>query len=32
VNGPCVRATGAEDIVRRRRLIERFRAVPQLHR
>jgi len=31
VNGLCVRATGAEEIVRPRRLIGRFYAAAQLH-
>ena len=32
MNGLCVRAAGAEEIVRPRRFIGRFRAAPQLHR
>jgi hypothetical protein len=32
VNGLCIRAAGAEQIVRPRRLIGRFWATPQLHR
>jgi hypothetical protein len=32
VNGFYVRAAGAEEIVRRRRLIGRFWAPPRLHR
>ena len=32
MNGLSVRATGAEDSVRQRRLIGRFWAAPQLHR
>jgi hypothetical protein len=32
VNGLCVRAVGAEAIMRPRRLIGRFWAAPQLHR
>ena len=32
MNGLWLRATGAEDIFRPRRLLGRFRAAPQLHR